>query len=247
MNILMTGCSSSVGGCVRERLQDKGHSVFGVGLGGPNFDYDFLDRTVQPEVMVSSCFSDAKQYFSGDIDALVLNAGITRIDFLPLHEYEDFTDVLHVNLTMPFLFCREFIRHLIDRRETGNRRYRIVASSSMGASETLRASPGYCASKAGLEAMIKVIAKENAGKLPLVASCLAFAGIQGTDMIKQVASEMQRTRGMSEHEAHRYAENNSFGRNMLYEEVWKMFEYALEEMPVFCSGTVLTVPGGSGR
>jgi len=263
MRILMTGCSRSIGAYIRERLLEQGHAVFGVGLGGPNLEMDFNLEAHEPlhyEEELSYVFNQAEDRLGGPIDVLINNAGMTKIDFLENHSLGDFSSVLNVNLVAPFLFCREFARRVKNDEQTPHQFYpsvdrsgylkgrlrRIVNTSSMGTKISLRASPGYCASKAGLDALTKVFAKEFAGRLPIIICSIAPGGIDDTEMKAQAIRELQRTRGMSEEQATKYFSQSPFGRGCTFDEVWKLYDFAVNSLPEQCSGTVLTMPGGMG-
>src|SRR6185503_19811300 len=250
MRILMTGCSRSIGAYIRERLLEQGHEVFGVGLGGPDFESDFNATYPEPysfEEELNHIFDQAEASMGGPIDVLINNAGMTKIDFLENHSLGDFSAVLNVNLVAPFLFCREFARRVKNDESVPRERLRrIVNTSSMGTKISLRASPGYCASKAGLDALTKVLAKEFAGRLPVVVCSIAPGGIDDTEMKAQAIRELQRTRGMSEEQATKYFSQSPFGRGCTFEEVWKLYDFAVNSLPEQCSGTVLTMPGGMG-
>ena len=250
MNIIMSGCSGSFGKAVRERLQNKGHLVFGVGLGGPHYIVDFLSELAISEDVVTDIFDEAENFFDGNTTGLINNAGITRIDFTSQHSLKDFIDVMHVNLTIPWLLSREFVRRTERDASTfgaenlGLRR--IINTSSMAATSVLRASPGYCASKAGLESITKVMAKELAGKLPILVAAIAPGGVDNTDMVQQAIHDLVRTRGMSLEEANKYNRQSPFGRNMTHEEVVDVFDFAINKMPIYMSGTILKCTGGMG-
>lgn len=235
----MTGCGRSVGAYVRQKLIDQGHAVTGVGLDGPDVKMDFLQAD---HIDIASLFRNTSY------DVLINNAGITRIDFIRQHRLSDFNDVLRVNLSVPFAFCQQFIRRAqeYDNEKPSLRRYRIINTSSMATSVALRASPGYCASKAGLEALTRVLAKELAGKLPITCVCIAPGGIEDTAMIRQATEDLQRTRGMTAEQAEAYARQSPMGRHCTMDEVWRMFDFAVNYMPEYCSGEVFRMMGGMG-
>lgn len=247
MNILMTGCCHGLGDFLYRKLEAQGHVVTGIGLNGPHLKVDF--RSTDLELLASLAFNLAESE-GGPVDVLINNAGMTRINFAPNHSLKDFEDVMRVNLTVPFVLMKEFVRRISFSYEhtlTDTRPpYRIVNTSSMGARFALRASPAYCASKAGLEHMTRSLAKEQAGKIPLMACCVAPNGIEGTPMTDYVTKRTCETRGWTKEYADKYNVNTPLGRLQTLEELWSIYDYAINQCPVFYTGTVFTSPGGAG-
>lgn len=95
----------------------------------------------------------------GRIDVLVNSAGVSPAytSALKLSE-EDWHETLEVNLTGPFRTCRAVGRHMV---EAG--RGSVINVASIGARVGLTRLAAYCASKAGLEALTRVLALEWAG------------------------------------------------------------------------------------
>lgn len=258
MNILFTGCSSGFGKYVRECLIDQGHSVFGVGLDGPDLMIDFLSMKNDLyglEMFANKTIDSASKYFSDysigfRIDALINNAGITRMVWTPNHTVFDFNDVMFVNLMVPFALSQAFVKHVREFMKKGENNadyfHRIINTSSMGTKMALRTSPGYCASKTGLEAMSRTLAKEFAGRLPISVTCIAPGGVDDTEMVRKVIENLQTTRGMTEEEAEKYNRQSPLGRNMTHEEVWQMFNFMVNDAPLYLSGTTLYATGGMG-
>jgi 3-oxoacyl-[acyl-carrier protein] reductase len=252
MNILMTGCSRSVGQYISEQLKDQGHQVFGIGLGGPDYSYDLTDVDLL-DSDVEDIFDSAEEEFGGPVHVLVNNAAMTQIDFMEHHSLEDFLKVSNINMAAPFILTREFVRRtILEQVDSYNPATysgpfkRVISTSSMGTKTSLRASPGYCASKAGIEALTKMWAREFSNKLPIITAAIAPAGIDGTAMKDQCIDDLQRTRGMTEEEATKYFTQAPLGRNCTFDEVWKLFNFAINDMPVYCSGEVFYMTGGTG-
>ncbi len=243
MNILMTGCGTSVGAYIRDQINGYAYEeshVFGVGMHGPDFYADFESED-SAHILAEDAFDRAASHFGGRIDALVLNAGITHIDFVRDHSPADFERVVRMNLVIPYAFAQQMC-------ERATRIHRIVFISSMGAHKALRASPGYVASKCGLEGLAKVISKEYAGNFPsVIPIVVAPAAITCTGMTEQVINEVVRTRNIPHRRARDEVYNSTpMGRPMTHEEVWAMVRFALYDAPEYMSGAVLTAPGGIG-
>jgi gluconate 5-dehydrogenase len=93
----------------------------------------------------------------GPIDILVNNAGIGRRASAEEMNDQTWRTVLEVNLTGPFLFCREVGRRMIQRGKGG----RIINMASIAALVGLETgNVNYSASKGGLVAMTRCMALE---------------------------------------------------------------------------------------
>ncbi len=95
----------------------------------------------------------------GGLQILVNNAGITRDTLIPRMEDSDFDDVIATNLRGTFLFTRAASRIMMRQRYG-----RIINIASVSG---LMGNPGqanYSASKAGIIALTKTVARELAGR-----------------------------------------------------------------------------------
>lgn len=243
----MSGCCSSFGKTVREHLESQGHRVFGYGLGGPHFVVDLADPEMMgvhgmPEATAKNIYSEALHFFGETwVDCLINNAGITEIDFLENHTLDQFEKVIFVNLTWPFVMSKFFLSYHRARPIA-----RIINVSSMGATVALRASPGYCAAKAGLEMLTKQMAKEFAQRHHIMTCCIAPGGVDDTGMVDQAIRDLQRTRGMTQGQAEAYNRQSPLGRNMTHGELVAIFDFAVNTMPQYMSGTILKCTGAMG-
>jgi NAD(P)-dependent dehydrogenase (short-subunit alcohol dehydrogenase family) len=94
----------------------------------------------------------------GDVEALVCNAGTNRRAPALDETERAWADVFAVNLTAPWLCARAVAPRMIERGAGG----RIVFVTSILALEPLAGGGAYCASKAGLDALARVLALELA-------------------------------------------------------------------------------------
>ncbi len=119
----------------------------------------------------------------GKIDILVNNAGITGGN-APLWEIPSdvWRRVIDVNLIGPYLTCRAIVPHMIAARYG-----RIVNVASIAGKEGNPNASHYSASKAGLIALTKSLAKELADKGVLV-NCITPAAAK-TEMFAQMKQE----------------------------------------------------------
>lgn len=107
---------------------------------------------------VSSLFEQALKKFS-KIEILVNNAGITKDNLLIRMKEEEWDSVLDTNLKGAFLCSREAVKIM-----TKQRYGRIINVSSVVAFIGNPGQVNYTASKAGLIAMTKTLAKEYASR-----------------------------------------------------------------------------------
>jgi NAD(P)-dependent dehydrogenase (short-subunit alcohol dehydrogenase family) len=94
----------------------------------------------------------------GPLSILVNNAGVVTAKPLLEHTEGDWDHVLDTNLKGAFLMAREFAAHLIAQERPG----RIVNVASLLGYRTIEQTPGYCAAKAGLVHLTRVLAIELA-------------------------------------------------------------------------------------
>jgi 3-oxoacyl-[acyl-carrier protein] reductase len=97
--------------------------------------------------------------FGGGLDVLVNNAGITRDGLLMRMSDEDWGRVIAVNLTAVFLVTRAATRRLMK-----SRRGRIVNITSVVGLIGNAGQANYAASKGGVVAFTKAVARELAGR-----------------------------------------------------------------------------------
>ncbi|MBN2803044.1 MAG: 3-oxoacyl-ACP reductase FabG [Deltaproteobacteria bacterium] len=118
-----------------------------------------------------------------DIDILVLNAGITKDRVSWKLESSNFEDVIDVNLKGPFYFAKTVVPYLREK-ETG----KIITVSSINGIRGKAGQTAYSASKGGLIAFTRALAKELGPKNINVNS--VAPGLILTDMTKALPKEI---------------------------------------------------------
>lgn len=158
MKVLVTGGSRGIGEGVVRRLSAAGHDVVFTYLTSEDraksVAKDTNSRCYKCDVTSEEDIKRLKGWVK-DVDALVLNAGISSFDQVQDVTLEKWRRILDTNLTGAFLTVREFVSGMISAK-----RGRIVAVSSMWAKHGSSCESHYAASKAGLEAFVKSLAKE---------------------------------------------------------------------------------------
>lgn len=167
-HFLITGGSSGIGLGLSRKLLEQGALVSVLDLQPPppdlegfqSFSYSSCDIS-DPDQVDSAIALLTKD--SGPIHCLVNNAGIMHSEPLvnlldkrsPQHSLETWNKVLSVNLTGSFLVARSVATHMIRHRTKG-----LIINVSSICSKGNIGQSAYSASKAGLEAMTHVWAKE---------------------------------------------------------------------------------------
>lgn len=160
------------------------------------------------------------------LEAVVANAGITRDAFAPMMSLRTWDEVIGVNLTGAFLVARESLKAM---RKTGGS---LVFISSVSG---LRGQPGqanYSASKGGLNALTRTLAREAA---PSGVRVNAVApGFTDTDMVKRIPREARE----------QALEHIPLGRLADPREVATAVRFLAGADSSYITGQILTVDGG---
>jgi 2-hydroxycyclohexanecarboxyl-CoA dehydrogenase len=154
----VTGGGRGIGRAIAETLRDQGAHVADGDLHAPEIDGVLgVDLDVTSPDSIEAAFARIEREL-GDVELLVLNAGIYVVEPFEETSLESWQRTMNVNLTGAFL-CAQ--RALPKMREA---RYgRIVAiGSSAGKTGGKRHAAAYGASKAGIMVMTKSIASEYA-------------------------------------------------------------------------------------
>lgn len=163
--VIVTGSSGGIGAAVAERLADDGWAVTINYAGNEAPAQELAQRIaaaggraiavkadVSDPVAVAMLFERTEQAFGG-VDAIVNNAGIMKLAPIAQTEDELFDRHLAINLKGVFNCLREGARRI---REGG----RIVSFSSSVVGLYQPTYGAYAATKAGVEAMTHILAKE---------------------------------------------------------------------------------------
>ena len=169
--VLVTGASSGLGRrfarvlvnsgakvAVAARRTDRLHELV-VEIAAAGGEAVPIAMDVQDEASVIAGF-DAAQEALGPIDSVIANAGMNSEGMATDVPVEEFTRVFDVNVKGAFLTAREGARRMMaaGSKETG--RGRVVLIASIGAFNVLPGLAAYCASKAAVLQMGKVLARE---------------------------------------------------------------------------------------
>ena len=180
---LVTGSTRGIGRAIAETLAGAGARVAVVGRDLPRAEAAAAEIghgskgfacDVSDTAQVSQLVADVEAAF-GTLDILVNNAGLTRDNLIMRLKDDDWDAVIDANLRGAFATIRAASRGMMKRRSG-----RIINISSVVGVTGNRGQANYAASKAGLIAFTKVIARELATRG--VTSNAVAPGFIATDM-----------------------------------------------------------------
>ena len=227
-NILVTGTSRGIGKAIADALH--GHNVVGHASSSGG---DRIAADLSQSGSAGALWNEALERLGGRIDALINNAGI--FEAAPIGESHEawvagWERTLRVNLVASAELCRLAVLHY---RERGGGRIVNISSRAAYRGD----SPDhwhYAASKAGMIAMTKTIARGYAAE-----NILAFAicpGFTGSDMVDDYLA----SRG-----GQKILADIPLGRIATPEEIAETARWLAVDAPASATGAVIDVNGAS--
>lgn len=233
---LVTGGSRGIGLAIAKAVAEGGATVAVIGRNGERAQSAAADLPggghagyacdVSAPEQVKDTLARVEQDL-GPVELLINNAGITRDNILLRMKDEEFDEVIAANLKGPFLFMRAVARGMMKRRSG----VILNITSIVG----LTGNPGqanYSASKAGLGALTKSVAKELASR---GVRCNALApGFIRTDMTDE----------LSETQVDNLRSSIPMGSLGEPEDVADVARFLVGPGARYITGQILTVDGG---
>ncbi|HZK79260.1 MAG TPA: 3-oxoacyl-[acyl-carrier-protein] reductase [Gemmatimonadaceae bacterium] len=170
-NALVTGSTRGIGRAIANVLAESGARVAVVGRDlakaqavAAEVGHDAMGFAcdVSNTGAVSALVADVEKAFGG-IDILVNNAGLTRDNLVMRLKDEDWDEVMNANLRGAFAAIRAASRGMMKKRSG-----RIINMASVVGLTGNKGQSNYAASKAGLIALTKSVAKELGSRNILV-------------------------------------------------------------------------------
>jgi len=237
-SVIVTGASSGIGKAIAMRFAKEGAFVALIArsedrlkanieeiekFGGKAIYYTADVRDLQRAQEIVKDFHQK----AGRIDILVNNAGATRDKFLIQMKEEDFAEIVDINLKGTFNFSKAVSRIMLRQKEG----VIINISSVVG----ITGNPGqanYAASKAGIIAFTKSLAKELGSRnIRVVAVAPGFV-------------ETRMTEGLPEDVKKAYLETIALRKFGTPEDIAGVVAFLASEDASYISGQVIVVDGG---
>jgi 3-oxoacyl-[acyl-carrier protein] reductase len=182
--IVITGTRKGIGKEMAEHYLAEGWQVVGCSRGEGSIEhahYQHFALDVSDEDAVIAMARKIKASHE-KVDALLNNAGIASMNHALLTPASTVNRILQTNVVGTFLFCREMAK-LMRRSENG----RIINFTTVAHPLNLEGEAIYAASKAAVESLTRILARELA-ELKITVNAIGPTPIE-TDLIRGVPQE----------------------------------------------------------
>lgn len=185
-NVVITGASSGLGKCIKEKLQERGMIVI-------NWSLD-VGVDVRDEKSIANIgLSMLPRY---EVDILINCAGINHIDFIPDLKEEDWDRVVDTNAKGIYLASKACIPFM-----KGGTILNIVSNASH---MPMTSSLAYNASKGAAEIMTKQMSRELIKTHGITVFGISPNKLKNTGMSAYIDNKVQELRGWTAEEARNY-------------------------------------------
>ena len=226
--IVITGTRKGIGKEMAEHYLAEGWQVVGCSRGEGSIEHDHyqhfaLDVSDEDAVIAMARTIKASH---GKVDALLNNAGIASMNHALLTPASTVNRILQTNVVGTFLFCREMSKLM---RHTNNGR--IINFTTVAHPLNLEGEAIYAASKAAVESLTRILARELA-ELKITVNAIGPTPIE-TDWI----------RGVPQEKMDALLARQALGRMGEVRDVINAVDFYLREESDFITGQVLYLGG----
>ncbi len=230
---LVTGASRGIGKTIAIMLAKNGVKVIGVATSKKSLEsIEYIENIlpfccdISDEKSIEKLYSFAKKNANA-IDILVNNAGIHMDNILLRMKTDEWHKVLDVNLNGPFYLTKILLKDMIK-----NKNGRIINISSISGTDGNKGQSNYSASKGGLLAFTKSLAKEVARR-NITVNCIA-PGVIETDMISHLTDTVKNN----------YLDRIPLKRFGKPEDIGKMILFLSSDEASYITGQTFYIDGG---
>lgn len=214
--ILITGGTKGIGMSISELFDNLGGDVIALNSKDCNFEEDDIKE-----------FLESDKDFD-DIDILINNAGINKIDYFEDINDDDFDRIMKVNVKAPYLMSRHVIKNMVK-----NNWGRIINISSVWGTKSIEQRASYTTSKHAIKGMTKTMAIEFAKNNILVNT--VSPGFTDTELTSKTLSEEQKNNLIKKVPMNRMADSS---------EIANVVAFLCSEFNTYTTGQDIAVDGG---
>jgi len=188
---IVTGGSRGIGKEISKILAANNYNVIAVATSEQSLDSIRDIKNIHPfccDISDKQSIEKLYNYISdtfGYADVLINNAGIHMDNILLRMKSEEWTKVMDVNLNGPFHLTKAVLKDMVK-----NKCGRIINISSISGTDGNKGQGNYAASKGGLLALTKSLAKE-VGRRNITVNCIA-PGLIETDMTAHLSDTVKK-------------------------------------------------------
>lgn len=230
---VITGGNSGIGYATAKKLKENGAHIIITGRRKEALEKaaDELNATAtiadQSKLNdIENLVSQVKQQF-GKVDILLINAGITKFSTIEQTTESLFDEIMNVNFKGAFFTLSRFIPLLNDGAS-------VIMLSSTSATISPQSASIYAASKAAINAVVKIAALELASRKIRINA--VSPGPIATEIMDKI--------GLNEELENHLIQSIPMGRMGKAEEVADMINYLTSENAGFLTGANFLVDGG---
>ena len=166
-SIIVTGASGGIGNSIVQKFSELGANILATGTRQEKLEeikknfqnVKTLKFDISQSNKIEEFIENASIELGGNIDCVVNNAGITKDNLAIRMSYEEWNNVLNINLTSTFLISKFAIKKMLK-----NKKGKIINITSIVGHTGNLGQSNYTASKAAIVAMSKSLALEYAKK-----------------------------------------------------------------------------------